>query len=111
MICNSTIGNSVSLTKGGDFGGSIGLHGNEINGDVQLQDNRHPIQLLSNLISGSIAAQGNTAGVNITGNGTEFAPVNGIQCQDNRPAPTGSANWAHQFQGQCPAPQFGTTIP
>ncbi len=111
MICNSTIGNSLSLSKGGDFGGSIGLHSNQINGDIQLQDNRHPVQLLSNLVSGSIAAQGNTAGLDIKGNGTELDPVNGVQCQDNMPAPTGSGNFAHQFQGQCPAPQFGTTIP
>lgn len=111
MICNSFIGNSVSLSKGGDFGGSIGLHSNEINGDVQLQDNRHPIQVWGNLISGSIGAQGNTAGVELTDNGTDLAPVNGIQCQDNTPAPAGSGNWAHQFQGQCPAPQFGTTVP
>ncbi len=113
MICNSTIGNSVSLSKGWEAvnGGSIGLHSNKINGDIQLQDNRQPIQLLHNSVSGSIAAQGNTAGVEITGNGTMAAPVNGIQCQDNMPAPEGSDNYAHQFQGQCPAPQFGTTIP
>ncbi len=111
MICDSVIGNSVSLSKGGDFGGSVGLHNNKINGDIQLQDNRHPIQLLSNLVSGSIAAQGNSDGLDITGNGTMKDPVNGIQCQDNMPAPTGSGNVAHQFQGQCPSPQFGTTTP
>ncbi len=111
MICDSVIGNSVSLGKGGDFGGSVGLHNNQINGDIQLQDNRHPIQLLNNRVSGSIAAQGNTAGLDITGNGTMTVPVNGIQCQDNMPAPTGSSNVAHQFQGQCPSPQFGTTTP
>ncbi len=111
MICDSVIGNSISLTKGGDFGGSIGLHNNQINGDIQLQDNRQPIQLLHNSVSGSIAAQGNVAGVEIIGNGTELKPVNGVQCQDNMPAPEGSGNYAHQFQGQCPAPQFSTTIP
>ncbi len=111
VISGSSFGNSISLRKAEDVNnpaaGKIDISGTYINGDVQLEDNREPISLRNNEIVGSVQANKNVGGVEITGN----LIGNGLQCQDNTPAPVGSGNIAKQFQGQCPSPQFGTTAP
>lgn len=92
-MSDSTLGNSVSLRKGG----GADLRANEITGDVQLEENFGPIDLDANTIVGSVQANKNTGGVVLTNN--EIG--NGLQCQDNLPLPTGGNNTAKQKQGQC----------
>ncbi len=108
-ICDSYIGNGVSLSKGEDLGlgGYIDIHRSEITGSIQLQDNRYPVTIDDNDVSGSIEASKETGGLHISRN----TIGGGLSCQDNMPAPTGSDKIANQFQGQCPSPQFGTTTP
>jgi len=106
-VRRSTIGNNTSVKKS-EPGGRIVFDGNSITGDIQLADNRGPITVNGNpTVGGSIQAEKNTGGLTITGN----VIGNALQCQQNNPAPAGSGNSAKQFQGQCPAPLFGTTRP
>ncbi len=97
VVTRSRFGNSISIRKAGDFGGKIDISGTQVSGDVQLEENRNPITLRDNDIMGSVQANKNTGGLEITGNRIG----NGLQCQDNRPAPVGGGNIAKQKQGQC----------
>ncbi len=108
-ICDSYIGNGISLAKGEDLGlgGYIDIHRTEVVGSIQLQDNRYPVTIDDNVVSGSIEASKQTGGLEISRNQIG----GGLSCQDNFPPPTGSGNVAKQFQGQCPSPAFGTTSP
>lgn len=99
-VRNSTIGNGVSLSKGGgeqNPSGWLVLAGNSVTGDVQFADNRVPVTIDKNEVGGSIQANKNTGGLTVTDNRI----VNGLQCQDNDPFPTGGGNIAAQKQGQC----------
>ncbi len=108
-ICDSYIGNGISLSKGEDLGlgGYIDIHRSQVTGSIQLQDNCYPVTIDDNEVTGSIEASKQTGGLEISRN----LLGGGLQCQDNNPLPTGSDNVAKQFQGQCPSPQFGTTTP
>jgi hypothetical protein len=101
LIRDSRFGNSISLRKAEDVNnpdaGKIGISGTNVNGDIQLEENREPISLRGNEIIGSIQANKNTGGLEITGNQIG----NGLQCQDNNPPPVGGGNVAKQKQGQC----------
>ncbi len=102
VLDDSTLRNGVSISKAettpGKPTGRIQLSNNHITGDIAVADNRVEIWIEHNpLITGSIQANKNTAGVDITGNDID----NGLQCQDNVPAPTGGGNTAKQAQGQC----------
>ncbi len=99
---DSTLDNGVSIqnaeTTPGKPGGRISLTDNRISGDIQVSGNRVPVWLEDNpSITGSIQAQSNVAGIDISRN----TIGNGLQCQDNLPAPTGGGNKAKQAQGQC----------
>jgi hypothetical protein len=95
-VRGSTIGNGVSLSKGGELG-SLSLVASDVTGDVQFADNRGTVEIDDNDVGGSIQANKNTGGLVVTGNRI----INGLQCQDNTPAPTGGGNIAAQKQGQC----------
>lgn len=97
-VRSSSIGNGFSITKGEPVG-SVTLASSSVTGDVQLADNRGPAELSDNEVGGSIQADKNTGGLTIRANRI----VNGLQCQDNFPAPTGGGNVAAQKQGQCVA--------
>ncbi len=101
IVRDSRFGNSISLSKAEDVNnpsaGKIDISGTYVNGDIQLQDNREPISLHSNEIVGSVQANNNTGGLEITGNQIG----NGLQCQGNNPPPVGGGNVAKQKQGQC----------
>lgn len=102
VVRDSQFGNSISLRKAEDVnnqfaGGQIRITGTQVTGDVQLEENRVPITLENNDIVGSIQANKNTGGLEITGNRIG----NGLQCQDNNPPPVGGGNVAKQKQGQC----------
>jgi len=109
----SSVGNNVSIRKAGEpvlrqpADSVVNLAGNQIRGDVSLQENESTITITRNTTGGSIAAEKNRGPVDISGNQIG----NQLQCQDNLPAPTGTANSARQYGGQCPAPAFGTTRP
>ncbi len=99
---DSTLDNGVSIqnaeTTPGKPAGRISLSDNRINGDIQVSGNRVSVWLEDNpLITGSIQAQSNVAGIDISRN----VIGNGLQCQDNTPPPTGTGNQAKQAQGQC----------
>ena len=97
----SRFGNSISLRKAEDVNnpaaGKIDISQTYVNGDLQLEENREPISLRDNDIVGSVQANKNTGGLEITGNRIG----NGLQCQDNTPPPVGGGNIAKQKQGQC----------
>ncbi len=95
-VRSSTIGNGVSMSKGGEFG-SLSLDSSKVAGDVQFADNRGTVAINSNTVGGSVQANKNTGGLTITANRI----TNGLQCQDNDPFPTGGGNSAAQRQGQC----------
>jgi hypothetical protein len=102
VVRDSQLGNSISLRKAEDVnnqfaGGQIRITGTQVTGDVQLEENRVPITLDNNDIVGSIQANKNIGGLEITGNRIG----NGLQCQDNSPPPVGGGNVAKQKQGQC----------
>ncbi len=99
-VRGSQVGNGVSLSKGGgeqNPSGWLVLAGNSVTGDVQFADNRVPVEISNNIVGGSIQANKNTGGLTVTANRI----VNGLQCQDNDPFPTGGGNIAAQKQGQC----------
>ncbi len=97
----SSFGNGISLRKAEDVNdpaaGKISISNTTVTGDLQLEDNREPINLSTNGIVGSVQANKNTGGLEITGNQIG----NGLQCQDNNPFPVGGGNVAKQKQGQC----------
>ncbi len=101
VLTDSSIGNSVSVRKGGPITGQPGValevSGTYINGDVALEENVGSVSLANNRVVGSIQANKNTGGLDIRSN--EIG--NGLQCQDNNPFPTGGDNIAKQMQGQC----------
>ncbi len=101
VIGDSRFGNGVSVRKAEDVtnpdAGRIDIRRTSVNGDIQLEGNREPITLRANEIVGSVQANTNTAGLELTGDRIG----NGLQCQDNNPAPTGGGNIAKQKQGQC----------
>ncbi len=101
VLKDSSIGNSVSVRKGGPITGQPGvaleMSGTYINGDVQLEENIGSVSLVDNEVTGSIQANKNTGGLEIRDNLIN----NGLQCQDNNPFPTGGNNIAKQKQGQC----------
>ncbi len=101
VVTGSSLGNSVSVTSGGPIAGepadALRMSGTYINGDVQVQSNISTVILSDNTIVGSVQASKNTGGIDITSNSIG----NGLQCQDNIPAPTGGDNIAKQKQGQC----------
>ncbi|MDP9460754.1 MAG: hypothetical protein M3Q22_11065, partial [Actinomycetota bacterium] len=92
-ISASEIGNSVSLRKGVD----VDIDSSDITGDLQLEENVGAVNVRDNTIVGSIQANKNRGGTTITLNRLG----NGLQCQDNNPAPVGGGNIAKQKQGQC----------
>ncbi len=98
---DSRFGNGISLRKAEDVNnpaaGKIDISATYVNGDLQLEENREPISLRDNEIVGSVQANKNTGGLEITGNQIG----NGLQCQDNNPPPVGGGNVAKQKQGQC----------
>ena len=95
-VRSSSIGNGFSVTEGEPVG-SVTLASSSVTGDVSLADNRGPVDLGGNEVGGSIRADENTGCLEISANRT----VNGLQCQDNLPAPTGGGDVAAQKQGQC----------
>lgn len=110
---DSRVGNNVSIRKAGepkfrDLADSrIELTGNNIKGDVSLQENESTINITGNTTGGSIAAEKNHGPIDISAN----MIGNALQCQENFPPPTGTGNSARQYSGQCPAPAFGTVRP
>ncbi len=97
VIRGSEFGNGISIRKAELGNGQIEISGTTVTGDVQFEENRNPVRLEDNDIVGSVQANKNTGGLEITGNRIG----NGLQCQDNRPAPVGGGNIAKQKQGQC----------
>ncbi len=97
IIRGSEFGNGISIRKAELGNGQIEISGTTVTGDVQFEENRNPVRLENNDIVGSVQANKNTGGLEITGNRIG----NGLQCQDNRPAPVGGGNIAKQKQGQC----------
>lgn len=97
IVRGSSLGNGISLSKAELNRGQIEISATTVTGDVQLQENRNPIRLENDDIAGSVQANEKPGGLEITGNRIG----NGLQCQDNRPAPVGGGNIATQKQGQC----------
>lgn len=101
VIRPSQFGNGISVRKAEDVNnptaGLIEISGTTVTGDIQLEENREPVSLRNNDIVGSIQANKNTGGLEITGNQIG----NGLQCQANNPPPTGGGNVAKQKQAQC----------
>ena len=97
-VRSSSVGNGFSISKAEPLG-SVTLASSSVTGDVSLADNRGPAELSGNEVGGSTQANTNTGGLTISANRI----VNGLQCQDNVPAPAGGGNVAAQKQGQCVA--------
>jgi hypothetical protein len=110
-IQNSEIGNNISLRKGGantpagDETVAVDIRGTGISGDIQVSDSERAVNLADNTTRGSIQVEKNVGGVAINGNRIG----NALQCQQNNPSPTGTGNFAKQFQGQCAG--MGTVVP
>lgn len=97
IVRGSEFGNGISIRKAELATGQIEISSTTVTGDVQFEENRNPVRLEDNDIVGSVQANKHTGGLEITGNRIG----NGLQCQDNRPAPVGGGNIAKQKQGQC----------
>lgn len=107
VISGSSIGNSISVNEAGEGAeedqGAIRITGNDIVGDIQLQDNGpSPVYVENNTLAGSIQAQQNDALTQIVGNRLvrNGRPNGQIQCQENDPL-VAYDNVAKQLQGQC----------
>ena len=106
-ICGSTIAGDVHWVQnqgfqkiGAPFGGVCFL-GNQIGGDVVLNNNSGPtnFHLDHNAIGGNVQVLSNT--------GNEAVFLNNIEgilnCQNNTPPPASFGNTAREFNGQCGA--------
>ncbi len=113
LLRESRVGNNVSLRKAGEpvlrqpSNSRIELRGNEVTGDVSLQENESTIDVTGNTTGGSVQVEKYRGPIDISGN----VIGNQLQCQENTTPPTGAGNSARQYGGQCPAPAFGTTRP
>ena len=92
LISGSSIGNSISVNEAGEGAeedqGDIRITGNDIVGDIQLQDNGpSPVYVDNNTLAGSIQAQQNDALTQIIGNRLvrDGIPNGQIQCRENDP--------------------------
>ncbi|MBW4622437.1 MAG: hypothetical protein KME17_24155 [Cyanosarcina radialis HA8281-LM2] len=86
----SIIGGSIQLYKGvaGSNSVAANINGSQINGDLQLIENRGQLTANGNQIGGSLQAFQNLGGLTIRNN-----RINGnLQCKENNPAPTGGSN-------------------
>ncbi len=74
LVRDSTIGNNVSIRKAGEpkfrnpADSRIELTGNDIKGDVSLQENESTINVSRNTTGGSIQAEKNRGPIDISGN-------------------------------------------
>ena len=89
----SLVGGSVQVQRGA----GATLSGMAITGDLQIDAMAGPVSASNNRVTGNLQAMGNRGGVALLGN-----RMGGVmQCNDNLPAPTGSANVATLKQDQC----------
>ena len=107
-ICGSTIAGDVHWVQnqggqkiGAPFGG-VCFTGNEIGGDVVLNNNSSPainFHLDHNQIGGNVQVLSNTGSEAIFNNNIEGI----LNCQNNAPPPVSVANTAREFNGECGA--------
>lgn len=94
VVLNSFVGGSIQIKQGRD----AQVKATQINGDLQLEQNRGKFVLSKNRIGGNLQANQNTgSGLQISRNTIDGA----LQCQANKPAPTGSGNTASSKEDQC----------
>jgi len=80
----SFVGGNIQIVQSG----SSGVHGVDIDGDLQFDANRSVLAAGRNTIGGNLQAFQNTGGVFITGNTID----GNLQCKQNVPAPLGGGN-------------------
>jgi hypothetical protein len=79
-------------------GGGASVVSSRITGDIQYDANRRYLKANRNRVGGSIQIVGNRGGAQIVRN----VVIQNLECKQNRPAPTGSANVVHgSKENQC----------
>lgn len=105
-IVDSDIDGSVQLDE--LVGDGSRVSGTEIDGNIQLKDNRNPLSIVDNDVDGDVQAFGNSGGVDISENDID----GNLQCKDNDPAPTGGDNDVDgDKEDQCSDLQPGPNTP
>jgi hypothetical protein len=89
----SRVGGSVQV-QGGLTASLVGV---TVAGSLQIDAMTGPALAAANVIAGNLQAMGNQGGLTLSGNRTGGV----MQCKDNLPAPTGSANQAARKEDQC----------
>lgn len=80
----SSVGGNVQIKQGG--GASIRRV--DVDGDIQLDDNVHKLEVQDNRVGGNIQMFQNRGGADISGNVVD----GNLQCKQNHPAPRGGGN-------------------
>ncbi len=87
VLESARVGGDIQL-KGLSGQGSSYVKNSTVGGNLQMENNRIPLQAEHNFIDGDLQAFSNTGGVTI-----RFNTIDGnLQCKSNRPAPTGGHN-------------------
>ena len=68
-----------------------------VRGNLQLEENRGSLHVSVSAVSGNLQVVKNRGGVSLLDNHVE----QGLQCDENQPAPVGSGNRAGELEGQC----------
>lgn len=90
---HATIGGDLQLKKAG----SGVIRASRIGGNVQLEENGGSLSASDNEVGADFQVVQNRGGVTLVENRIHQA----LQCQENRPAPTGGGNVAGEKEGQC----------
>jgi hypothetical protein len=94
------LGGARSFVGGGvqiEQGGSARIDRVDIDGDLQLFQNRGFLRVTGNDVGGNLQANQNTGGLNIANN----IIAENLQCAANNPPPTGGGNTAGDTEDQC----------
>jgi hypothetical protein len=89
----SFVGGDVQIEQGG----SARIDRVDIDGDLQLFQNRGFLRVTGNDIGGNLQANQNTGGIHIANN----IIAENLQCAANNPPPTGGGNTAGDKEDQC----------
>ena len=105
-ICRSVIGGNVTLKDnagfmnvGIGFPSNVCTAGNEISGNVHIDNNTGVISVNNNTITQSLHVNGNTGAISVFRNTIERT----LECNGNVPPPVSFLNTAKNYVGQCQA--------
>jgi len=98
-VCGITVKNDLQFQNSAaplQIGGSSGCPGNNIGGNLQVQNNSAAVNMYSNTVGNNLQVQNNTAAVAVFNN----VVANNLQCNNNTGI-SGGGNTAQQKQQQC----------